>query len=164
MVDELTRYYLRKQNLMQSDEFHQRMVESDIDELNKATIYMVSAPILASLLAFGYSKMRESGGSASHFAHAIAKAKNRFTPDRATGAKWSSKQKTEAERQLDMEETKKANESISDVYKQIKTEKKEAFEQKLAQSKERAQETIMKQRSIVRNMDPFERQRRALHR
>ena len=91
MVDELTRYYMRKQNLQTSDEFHERITASDVDELNKATVYMVVAPIFTSCLVYGYTKMRESGGAASHFAHAIKRAKNRFTSDKAAGAKWPSK-------------------------------------------------------------------------
>ena len=93
MVDELTRYYIRKQNLKMSDEFHERVIPSDIDELNNATIYMVMAPVVASALMYGYKKLKESGGAASHFAHAIRRAKSRFTPVslEQTGGKWRSK-------------------------------------------------------------------------
>ena len=59
MVDELTRYYLRKQNLKVSDEYHEMMIPSDVDELNKATAYMMVAPIVSAAIVYGYSKMRE---------------------------------------------------------------------------------------------------------
>ena len=68
MVDELTRYYLRKQNLEASDEFHERIDARDIEELNRASVYMLIAPVFTSLVVYGYSKMRESGGASSHLA------------------------------------------------------------------------------------------------
>jgi len=55
------------------------MLPSDVDELNKATAYMAAAPIVTSVMVWGYSKMREEGGASSHFAHAIRRAKSRFT-------------------------------------------------------------------------------------
>lgn len=79
MVDELTRYYMRKQNLRAQDDFHEMMLPSDVDELNKAMAYMVAAPFVTSVMVWGYSKMREEGGASSHFAHAIRRAKSRFT-------------------------------------------------------------------------------------
>ena len=80
MADELLRYYRRKQNLASQDEFHERIESRDIDQLNKASIYMMMAPILTSAIVYGYSKMRESGGASSHLAQAIATAKEKFTP------------------------------------------------------------------------------------
>lgn len=70
---------------------------SDIDELNKASFYMVLAPIVTTAIFYGYNKLRESGGASSHLAHAISKAKSRFTPadlDR-TGGMWPSKRPSE---------------------------------------------------------------------
>ena len=86
MVDELTRYYMRKQNLKVSDEFHERMYPGDMEELGKASVYAALAPIVTTAIVYGYSKMRESGGASSHFAHAISKAKSRFSKS-APGAK-----------------------------------------------------------------------------
>lgn len=83
---------------------------------------MVVAPIFASCIVYGYTQMRESGGAASHFAHAIRRAKNRFTPDRAAGGKWPSKTDKEGEESLadqhdELTDQQMANDSISDVYK-----------------------------------------------
>lgn len=88
----MTRYYMRKQNLKSTDDFHERVIPSDLDELNKATMYMVLAPIVTTAIVYGYSKLRESGGASSHFAHAIRRAKSRFTPASmdTSGAKWPS--------------------------------------------------------------------------
>ena len=80
MVDELTRYYMRKQNLEAQDEFHEFVLPTDVDELNKASVYCIMAPIVTSAIVYGYSKMRENGGASSHFAHAISKAKDKFVP------------------------------------------------------------------------------------
>ena len=80
MVDELTRYYMRKQNLQAQDEFHEQILPTDMDELNKASVYMVMAPIVTSAMIYGYSLVRESGGASGHFAHAIAAAREKFVP------------------------------------------------------------------------------------
>ena len=53
--------------------------------MNKAAAYMVIAPIFTSVLVYGYTKVRDSGGVASHFAYAIKQAKNRFTPGKQAG-------------------------------------------------------------------------------
>ena len=77
--------------------FHERIESRDIDELNKASIYMMMAPIFTSAIVYGYSKMRESGGASSHLAQAIAAAKEKFTPQTwgaqsaATKARWPSR-------------------------------------------------------------------------
>lgn len=49
------------------------------------------------------------------------------------------------------------SEAISDVYKQMKEDKKAELEERLRSSKEKAQEELGKQRNVVRNIDPFER-------
>ena len=131
MVDELTRYYIRKQNLKVSDEFHERIAPSDVEELNRAVVYMAAAPIVTSAIVWGYSKMREQGGASSHFAHAIRRARSRFTPDKrhgsgASGSKWPSSRKnakTLAEMDTDITESQKQSDAIADVYKQMKQEK-----------------------------------------
>ena len=50
--------------------------------------------------------------------------------------------------------------AIADVYKQMKTDREAALEERLRSSKEKAQETEQSSRKVVRNIDPFERQRR----
>ena len=83
--------------------FHERIESRDIDELNKASIYMMMAPIFTSAIVYGYSKMRESGGASSHLAQAIATAKEKFTPQTwgaqsaATKAKWPSRKPASGE-------------------------------------------------------------------
>ena len=94
MSDEITRYWMGKQKLAIPDDFHEEIEPGDMDKLNNATIYLVSAPIFASIFVWGYSRLREEGGVASHFAHAISQAKNKFGSggSRATAStKWPSK-------------------------------------------------------------------------
>lgn len=45
---------------------------TDIDKLNSSTLYAIAAPIATGILVYGYSRMREEGGAASHFAHALS--------------------------------------------------------------------------------------------
>ena len=54
-------------------------------------MYMVGAPMFAGLVAWGFSKMRQEGGMASHFAHAISQARQRVDPSGASKTKWRSK-------------------------------------------------------------------------
>ena len=54
-MDQITRYYLRKSKLEISDEYHERLALEDMNELNKASVYMVGAPVLTFALIFGYS-------------------------------------------------------------------------------------------------------------
>ena len=172
----MTRYYIRKQNLRVSDEFHERIAPSDVEELNRAVVYAAVAPIVTTAIVWGYSKLREQGGASSHFAHAIRRARNRFTPERRaggkSGSKWpSSKQQkdsskqTLAEMDLGLTDSQKSSEAIADVYKQMKQERKDAMEEKLRSSKEKAQEggNLAGSRRMVRNMDPFERQRKQMN-
>ena len=91
MVDELTRYYLRKSNFQVSDEFHERLELKDIDELNSATLYMVAAPVVTGCVLWGYKIVTEQGGASSHFAWAVMRARTRFGSSKATSAKWPSK-------------------------------------------------------------------------
>ena len=155
MVDELTRYYLRKQNLKVSDEYHEMIIPSDVDELNKATAYMMVAPIVSAAIVYGYSKMREQGGASSHFAHAIRRAKSRFAPINPSQAaptgslKWPAKNKSDASEEetladQDMGPTSAqlSSAAISDVYKTIKNNRQEALEERLRSSKEKAQEEM----------------------
>jgi len=134
MVDEVTRYYMRKQNLALSDEFHEQVIPSDVDVLSKASFYMMVAPVVTTAIVFGYSKMREEGGFSSHFAHAIRRAKNRFTPSGMgeTGGKWPSKKpgKRASLADLDLEPSdyQKSRDTISGIYKQMKIEKQDALE------------------------------------
>mmetsp|Transcript_3148 Transcript_3148/g.4245 ORF Transcript_3148/g.4245 Transcript_3148/m.4245 type:complete len:83 (+) Transcript_3148:78-326(+) len=77
------------------DEFHERLEDTDVDELNKATMYAVAAPVITGIFVWGYNVLREEGGASSHFAHAISKAKGRFSKSGGAPAqKWSSKRKT----------------------------------------------------------------------
>ena len=123
MVDEVTRYYMRKQNLTLSDEFHERVIPSDIDILTRASIYMMVAPVVTSAIVYGYSKIREEGGFSSHFAHAIRRAKSRFTPaSMSKNGKWPSKKPSQpfeslAEKDIEPSDSQKSRDSISDVYK-----------------------------------------------
>ena len=70
-----------------------------MEELNRASLYMAAAPVVASVIVYGYAKMRETGGASSHLAHAISKAKTRFTPasnphGSSSTNKWPSKKST----------------------------------------------------------------------
>ena len=175
MVDDLTRYYLRKQNLQAQDEFHDHIASKDMDQLNQATAYMLAAPIFTSALCYGYSKMRESGGASSHLAWAIASAKSKFTPTKwnsnsaATKTRWrSSKGGRDGHGHDGDEETPgmKFDPTVAaDAYKQIKIDRQNTVEEKLRVNKERAQEILAAKnrgdsRGLVRNIDPFERERR----
>lgn len=71
MVDEITRYWMRKQKLAIPDDYHEEFDATDMDKLNSATMYLVASPIFAGIFVWGYSRLREEGGAASHFAHAI---------------------------------------------------------------------------------------------
>ena len=166
MVDELTRYYMRKQNLKVPDEFHDEMEKTDVDELNSAVMYMSAAPAVACAIVYGYSRFRESGGMASAFAHALMKARGRFNPKNDKSDKWPSKKPrhlmTEAEKDDSPVASSIQAATVSDAYKKMKTDKEEALEERLRSSKEKAHETQQMNisRKIVRNIDPFERQRR----
>ena len=122
MVDELTRYYMRKQNLKVRDEYHERITPSDIDELHKATAYAMAAPIVTGLIVFGYSRLREEGGASSHFAHAISKARSRFQtqPGGKSGQpkKWPSKRgdKTLAEEDIEQSLNQSEGGAVANVY------------------------------------------------
>lgn len=104
------------------------MLPSDVDELNKASAYLMAAPVVTSVMVWGYSKMREEGGASSHFAHAIRRAKSRFTkaPTGSKG-KWPSKnssdQSTMADQDTEPTESQKTSTAIADVYKQMKQDK-----------------------------------------
>ena len=86
-------------------------------------MYAAVAPIVTTAIVWGYSILREQGGASSHFAHAIRRARNRFTPERrgASGSKWpSSKQKesqTLAEMDMGLTDSQKSSDAIADVYK-----------------------------------------------
>ena len=143
MVDEATRYYIRKQNLEISDDFHEYVAPSDTDILTKAGSYMVVAPIVTTAIIFGFNKIRESGGASSHVAHAIKRAKGRFTPNSMSGGqKWSSKNRknmTQAELDLDTQtDAEKSSDSLANVYKQMKEDRKSELEERLRSGKEQA--------------------------
>ena len=78
-MDLITRHYLRKSNLSVQDEYHERLALEDINELQKATVYMLMAPAISFAVMFGFNKFRkEGGGASSHFQFVIERAKRRI--------------------------------------------------------------------------------------
>ena len=78
-MDILSRYYRRKLNLAAQDEYHERLALEDINELQKASLYMVLVPVFSFAAVYGYSRYREEGGGASSsFQFIIDRAKARI--------------------------------------------------------------------------------------
>ena len=57
-MDIITRYYLRKAKPEISDEYHERLALEDMNELTKASVYMIMAPTLTFALLYGYHSFR----------------------------------------------------------------------------------------------------------
>ena len=57
-MDQITRYYLRKAKLEVSDEYHERLALEDMNELTKASVYMMMAPTFTFALIYGYNQFR----------------------------------------------------------------------------------------------------------
>ena len=57
-MDQITRYYLRKSKLEVSDEYHERLALEDMNELTKASVYMMMAPTFTFMIIYGYNAFR----------------------------------------------------------------------------------------------------------
>ena len=90
-MDIITRYYLRKAKLDVSDEYHEQISLLDVNELQKATVYMLLAPTISFAIMYGYNAFRQGGGSSSHFQYVLDRARNRFDSGSENGTKWPSK-------------------------------------------------------------------------
>ena len=89
-MDIITRHYIRKAKLDVSDEYHERLALEDMNELTKASVYMMLAPTFTFAILFGYHSFRtQGGGQSAHFQYAIDRAKSRFKSGDTTS--WPSK-------------------------------------------------------------------------
>ena len=77
-MDIISRYYIRKQNLAVQDEYHERLALEDINELQKASVYMMLVPVFSFAVMYGYGRYREEGGASSSFKFIIDRAKQRI--------------------------------------------------------------------------------------
>ena len=135
-MDTITRYYLRKSNLSAQDEYHERIALEDVNELQKAGIYMLLAPALTFAVMFGYSKFRtEGGGSSSHFQYVIDRTRSRIDGTTAWPAK-----KDVSTGKLDFSNLQEGKE-LNNLYKQLKQEKEEAKKTELEMKQKARQAT-----------------------
>ena len=146
-----------------SDEYQERLALEDINELTKATAYMVMAPTLTFALIFGYNSFRTSGGGqSSNFQFAIDRAKSKFNTSDHNSASWP-KNKETPEGKLDFSPSQ-AGAELNDAYKNLKAEKEATKAAELERKKSERQVTKMtnveKTRAMVKNIDPFEKKRR----
>jgi hypothetical protein len=66
-MDQLSRYYLKKANLRAADEYQDHIAYSDIDALNRATAWLIIAPVSTLFCTHILKRLQEDGGMSQHF-------------------------------------------------------------------------------------------------
>ena len=103
-----------------------------MNELTKASVYMLMAPTLTFALIYGYNVFRTSGGGqSSHFQYAIDRAKSRFNTSNSTS--WPA-DKNMPEGKIDFSQSESGQE-LRDIYKDVKAEKEAARAAELEKKK-----------------------------